>query len=106
MVIIPGVIKMILQPGRSARCFGMCWTVAAAANGKQRWMRGIRLTNTIWLLQKWTPLFYKARKPGDGGCSCRTGVLLPAAIKIIYLPAATRYRRDGCGRKREVDTPV
>src|SRR5258706_7947344 len=79
----------------------MCWMGVAGAGEKRPSMKGIPSTNTIWPLQKWKRLSYKARKQEDGGCSSRIKNLSPAVIRIIYWRAVMRYRRDGCGPRKE-----
>src|SRR6478672_865600 len=99
---IPSMIRTILQPNRSARCFGTFWMDAVVGNGKQRSMKEIRLTNTIWPLLKSTLHSCKVKKRDAGGCSYPTGDLLLAVIRIIYLRAVTRFRKGGSERRKEV----
>src|SRR5438477_170927 len=79
----------------------MCLMDAAGGNERCSSTREIPLTSIISRLQKWRQLSYKAKKREDGGCSCQTEILLRAVTRITSLQAAMKYRRDGCGRKKE-----
>src|SRR5690348_6658350 len=77
----------------------MCWMEEAEAEEKRPWMKKIPSMNIIRPLLKWRPLFCKAKKQADGGCSYQIKNLSPAAIKTIFSQAAMRYRKDGFVRK-------
>ena len=70
---------------------------------KQTWKNVILSWNTTRHLQKWKPLFSKAKRPNAGGCNSPIKNSSHALIKIIYWQAAMKYRKGGCARRKEFE---